>query len=81
MTKNTQEAASCDTVNVRPAIDAVPTRAVPVFASELRLTVPFPAPLAPAVMRSHEALLVAVHVQPAPVVTVVVMPPPVLDSV
>src|SRR5436190_768054 len=43
---------------------SVPVRAlVPVFAATEILTVPFPLPLAPAVIVIHAALLVAVQVQ------------------
>jgi len=54
------------------AIVAVPVRAAPVFATTLKPTGPFPVPLAPDVMAIHESLLVAVHAQPAPAVTVTV---------
>jgi hypothetical protein len=51
---------------------AVPVRAAPVFAATLKPTGPFPVPVAPDVMAIHVALLVAVHAQPAPAVTVTV---------
>jgi hypothetical protein len=54
------------------AIVAVPVRALPVFAATLKLTDPFAVPVAPDVMAIHESLLVAVHLQPAPAVTVTV---------
>jgi hypothetical protein len=56
----------------------VPERAAAVFAAALIDTVPLPFPLAPAVIDSHDTLLVAVHVQPAAAVTVTgpVAPPP-----
>ena len=48
----------------------MPVRAVvTVFAATESATVPLPLPLAPLVIVSHEALLVAVHAQPARVVT------------
>ena len=54
------------TVNVWPAIVAVPVRAAEdPFAATLISTVPSPAPLAPAVIVSHGAWLVAVHCAPA----------------
>jgi hypothetical protein len=62
----------------------VPVRAVPVFDAALIDTVPFPLPLAPAVIDNHDTLLVAVHAQPAVAVTVtgpVGPPPATADSV
>ena len=65
-----QPAAAWLTVNVCPAIVAVPVRAlVTVFAATESATVPLPLPLAPLVIVSHEALLVAVQEQPARLVT------------
>ena len=46
---------------------------VDVFAAIEKATVPFPEPLAPDVMVSQEALLVAVQAQPAVVVTVALL--------
>ena len=46
--------------------------AVAGLAATLYETVPLPLPLAPAVTVIHAALLVAVHAQPAPAVTVTV---------
>jgi hypothetical protein len=65
-------------VTVWFAIVNVPPRAAPVFAAALIDTLPLPVPLAPAVIESHDALLVAVHVHPAAAVTVTgpVAPPP-----
>jgi hypothetical protein len=61
------------TVNVWLAMVIVPLRAAPVFAATLNPTGPFPVPDAPDVTASHVgALLIAVHVQPAPAVTVTV---------
>jgi hypothetical protein len=57
------------TVTVRPPIVAVPLRTGPVFAWNSSCTVPFPVPLAPFRTPIHEALLVALHVHSAPVVT------------
>jgi hypothetical protein len=57
-------------VNVCPAMVAVPVRAVvEVLAATVIATVPLPLPLAPLVIVSHEALLVAVHAQPVRLVT------------
>ena len=66
----------CVTVTVWPATVRVPTRwAVDVFAVALKVTVPFPLPLAPPVTVSQPALLVAVHAHPGPAVTPVVEEP------
>jgi hypothetical protein len=62
----------CVTVKVWPAIVTVPVRSAPVFAVRLRRTDPFPVPVAPDVTVMNAALLVAVHAQPAPAVTVTV---------
>jgi hypothetical protein len=64
--------ARCVTVNVRVAIVAVPVRSAPVFAARVRRTCPFPVPVAPEATVIHAALLVAVHAQPAPAVTLTV---------
>ena len=67
------------TVNVWPAIVSVPWRVcVAVFAVAENVTMPPPVPLAPVLIVSHPgALLVAVHAQPAVVVTVEEpLPPP-----
>ena len=51
----------------------VPFRAAPVLAATLNPTGPFPDPDAPEVTVNHwGALLVAVHAQPTPAVTVTV---------
>jgi len=52
----------------------VPFLASPVFAATAKVTVPAPLPLAPEVMESQEALLVAVPPQPPPPATVTVCP-------
>ena len=49
--------------------------AVDVFAVALKVTVPLPLPLAPPLMVSHAALLVAVHEHPVAAVTAVVDEP------
>src|SRR6185436_751960 len=61
----------CLTVNVHPAIVSVPVRffGCSVYTATEYITVPFPLPLAPPVMVSHDALLVAVQPQPAGAVT------------
>jgi len=60
-------------VNVWPAIVTVPVRdAVLGLTATSYETVPFPLPLTPPVTVIHAALLVAVHAQPAPAVTVTV---------
>jgi hypothetical protein len=61
-------------VKVSPAIVSVPVRAAPGFAVALNRTCPLPVPLAPEVIVSHEALLVAVHAQDA--VTEIAVPAP-----
>jgi hypothetical protein len=68
---------ACVTVNVFPAIESVPVRVdVDALAPTLKLTVPFPLPDAPAVTVIQAALLTAVHAQPVPAVTVVLLVPP-----
>ena len=54
----------CSTVNVMSAIFSVPCRDAPVFAAAVKPTEPFPDPLAPEMIDSHAALLVAVHAHP-----------------
>jgi hypothetical protein len=56
-------------VNVCPATVSVPLREPPVLAATLNPTEPFPEPLPPDVIESHDALLVAVHAHPLVVVT------------
>jgi hypothetical protein len=76
-----QAAAACVTVNVFPAIVSVPVRCVPFgFALALKLVVPLPDPLAPDVMVSQAALLVAVHPHPAPAETATLPVPPVAPT-
>jgi hypothetical protein len=73
-----QLAPACATVKACPPIVIVPERlVVVVLAAALKLTVPLPEPLAPAVTVSQLALLVAVHAQPVPAVTFVLPVPPV----
>jgi hypothetical protein len=63
-------------VNACPATVTVPVRAVDVLAVTLISTVPLPFPLPPDVTLIHDALLTAVHTQPLPLVTDVVVVPP-----
>ncbi len=66
----------CVTVTVCPATVSVPVRsAVDVFAVALKVTVPFPLPLAPLLMVSQAALLAAVQAHPLAAVTPVVDEP------
>jgi hypothetical protein len=71
-----QTRAACVTVNVWPAMVMVPVRALPTFATTLNPTEPLPVPLAPAVTMIQFALLLAVHVQPAPADTATFPVPP-----
>ena len=60
-----------------PAIVSVPVRALAaVFAAALKVTEPFPLPVAPAVTVIHDALLEAVHAQPVPTMTEALPLPP-----
>jgi hypothetical protein len=72
-TPNVHAAPVCVTVTAWPATVSVPTRwDVEVFAVALKVTVPLPFPLAPPLMVSQAALLVAVQVHPVAAVTAVV---------
>src|SRR6476620_11257132 len=65
------------TVKVWPAIMSAAERGPPVVAAALYATVPLPLPLAPEVIVSHAALLVAVQAHPAALVTgTLPVPPP-----
>ena len=68
---NVQGTPACVTVNVWPAIVSVPVRDVAlVFAATEYVTAPFPAPVLPPVIVSHDALLDALHAHvPADAVT------------
>src|SRR5688572_32921821 len=55
---------------------AVPVRAIPVFWATLSVTVPFPVPLAPAVIVTNKAWLVAVHGHPGAAETPTLTLPP-----
>ncbi len=70
-------AAACDAVNARPPATIVPVRTEPRLASALKLTVPSPDPLAPAVTCSHASFDTAVQVQPSGVLTSKIPEPPV----
>jgi hypothetical protein len=64
------------TVTVWPATVRVPVRSPgAVLAVTPNVTVPLPVPLEPPLIVSQDALLVAVHPHPPPVVTVVVDEP------
>jgi hypothetical protein len=54
----------------------VPVRSAPLFAATATFTVPLPVPLAPLLMVSHDALLVAFHAQVLPVVTLTLVASP-----
>ena len=72
-----QEAASCVTVNVVPAMVSVPVRLdATVFAATSKVTEPLPDPVAPPVRVIHAALLAAVHAQPVAAVTPLLPLPP-----
>ena len=64
------------TVNVRPATVMVPDRGPPVIEAALNPTFPGPDPLAPDVMVSQDALLVAVQGHPVAVATSMLPLPP-----
>ena len=53
------------TVKVWPAMVRLPERGPPVFAAAVKVTAPFPVPVAPSVIESHDALLVDVQPHPA----------------
>ena len=81
LTVNVQAAAASVTVNVLPAIVSVADLAdVAVLAAAVYPTLPLPLPLAPLVIVTHDAALVAVQVHPLVVVTVTVPVPPVAVS-
>jgi hypothetical protein len=74
---NAQPAADCVTVKLWPATVRVAVRLdEPVFAAALKLTVPLPEPLDPAVTVTQPAPLVAVQAQPVIVVTATLPVPP-----
>jgi hypothetical protein len=67
----------CTTVTVCPPTMRVPVRDGPVVAATAKVTLPAPAPLAPAVIVIHGALLAAVQAHPAAALTSIVrLPPP-----
>jgi hypothetical protein len=68
-------------LNVVPAIISDPLRlVVAVFAATLNPTLPDPDPDAPLVTVIQEALLLALHAQPAPAVTALVPVPPAAEN-
>lgn len=76
------DTADCVTVNVVAAIVRVPVRAVvPVLGATVNATLPGPDPLPPEVIEIHEALLLASHGQAGPVVTMLLLLPPVGSKV
>jgi len=66
---------ACVTVNVCPAIVSVPVRCGPELDPMLKVVVPFPLPDAPVCTVMNAALLDALHVQPAPAVTLLLPDP------
>ena len=70
-----EQPVSCDTVNVCPAIVAMPERGPPMFSWIEIFTVPLPVPEAPELIPSHAAPLDAVHAQAAPDVTLTFVVP------
>ncbi len=80
--ENVHAAGFCVTVNVSPAIVAVPVRdCVAVLAEALKFTVPLPLPFAPLVSVSQALLLAAVQAQPDAAATLVDAVPPVATTV
>jgi hypothetical protein len=55
---------------------SVPARVAPEFAAMLKLTVPLPVPVLPAMIVIQESRLAAVHAQPDPELTATVPDPP-----
>jgi hypothetical protein len=76
-----QAAPACVTVTDLPPAVIVPVREVESgFAAALRLMVPSPDPLAPAVTVSHALLLLAFQVQAEPAVIVTAAVPPAVGT-
>jgi hypothetical protein len=71
-----EQPLSWTTVNVWPAIDAVPVRGGPLLGWTSTCTAPPPVPLAPDEMVSQVAWLVAVQPQPPAVLTTTDTDPP-----
>ncbi len=69
-------AAAWFKVNLWPAIVTVPVRAADVLAATVKPTVPLPLPVAPEVTTIHGSSLLALHGQPAGVVTATGDPEP-----
>ncbi len=70
-------AAACDTVTICAPIAIVPLRPKPSgFAATTKSTVPLPVPVPVPLIVIHGALVVAVQLQPACVVNVIVAGPP-----
>jgi hypothetical protein len=67
------QAPPCVSVKGFPAIVTVVLRGAPPFAGITRWTVPFPVPVRPLSIVTHDALVLAVHVHEPPVVTLMRM--------
>ena len=81
LTENVQETLGSVTTNVLPPIVSVAERAVDVvLAAPVNPTLPDPVALAPLVIVTHDAPLVAVQAHPADVVTITVPLPPPAES-
>ena len=66
----------CDTANVWPAMERLPVLEGPRFPDAEKDTLPFPVPLAPCVIVSHESVVDAVHAHPGTTVTAIDGPEP-----
>jgi hypothetical protein len=75
-----EDAASCDTVNVCPAIASVPVRAPAVFVATVNCKVPGPVPLEAPTIDIHVAFETAFQVHPEGVLIVIGMPLPPADG-
>jgi hypothetical protein len=71
-----EQFSACEIVNVRPPMLSVPCRTGPVFAVTVNPTEPLPVPVAPDVIVTQPALLVAVQPQPPPALTFTEPVPP-----
>ena len=81
VTENEQAALGSVTTKLRPPMVSVALRGeLVVLAAALKPTVPGPLPLAPLVIVTHDAPLVAVQLQPVVVPTDTKLLPPFLDN-
>jgi hypothetical protein len=81
VTVNVHETLGSVTTNALPAIVSVAERAVDdPLAAPVNPTLPEPVPVAPLVIVTHDAPLVAVQVHPADVVTITVPLPPLAEN-